>query len=163
MDIILKLFGEGKDLNILQMCMRALVVFFLALILIRLTGRRSFGMKMPFDNVITILLGAILSRAVAGASPFWPTIAASAVLALLHRILAWLAIKSDNFGKLVKGEPRILFVEGTYKKEEMNRFQITDKDIIEEVRVTANIDDMDKIKSVYVERSGELGVIKKEE
>jgi hypothetical protein len=38
MDTLITLFGEGKDLNSLQMAARAAVVFFGALILIRISG-----------------------------------------------------------------------------------------------------------------------------
>jgi len=38
MEILLKIFGEGKDLNALQMSCRGIVIFFVALVLIRISG-----------------------------------------------------------------------------------------------------------------------------
>ena len=35
-DLFIKLFGEGKDLTTLQICVRAFVMFFIALLLVRL-------------------------------------------------------------------------------------------------------------------------------
>jgi uncharacterized membrane protein YcaP (DUF421 family) len=67
------LFGEGTDLGPLQMALRALAVFVLALAMIRTAGRRSIGQHRPFDACTTVLLGAVLSRAVVGASPFRAT------------------------------------------------------------------------------------------
>lgn len=60
MHFIHELFGQGKNLNSLQMTCRGIVVFFFALILIRISGRRSFGIRTPLDNIIIILLGTIL-------------------------------------------------------------------------------------------------------
>lgn len=54
MNAVVALFGEGKSLDVLQMGMRALVVFFIAHVLIRLSGRRSFGQRAPFDYVVVI-------------------------------------------------------------------------------------------------------------
>jgi len=60
------------------MCRLAAVVFILAYLLICVSGRRSFALRSPLDNIIVILLGAVFSRAVVGASPFLPAMAASA-------------------------------------------------------------------------------------
>ena len=94
MDVLIAIFGEGKDLGSLQMAMRAVAVFFAALILIRISGRRSFGQRSPFDYVVAILLGATLSRVIVGASPATPTFMASLVIVLLHRALAWTCVRS---------------------------------------------------------------------
>ena len=50
------LWGSGKDLTALQMSVRALAIFFITLALVRLSGRRSFGRKTAFDNIIVIIL-----------------------------------------------------------------------------------------------------------
>lgn len=47
MEILIKIFGEGKELNALQMSGRGVVMFFIALVLIRISGRRSFGRPEP--------------------------------------------------------------------------------------------------------------------
>ena len=83
MHVFTAVFGEGTELDSLQMAMRAVAVFFAALILIRISGRRSFGQRSPFDYVVAILLGATLSRVIVGASPAIPTFAASLVIVLL--------------------------------------------------------------------------------
>jgi len=54
MQTINELFGQGFNLNILQMTLRAIVIFFIALILIRYTGMRMFGIKSAFDICVTI-------------------------------------------------------------------------------------------------------------
>lgn len=89
MEIFEQIFGVGKNLTIAQMSARGFVIFFIALALIRIAGMRSIGKGTAFDTVITIMLGAVLSRAVVGVSEFWPTLLASAVIAITHRIVAW--------------------------------------------------------------------------
>src|ERR1700710_1706281 len=92
MDILIAIFGEGKELDTLQMSARAVTVFVAALVCIRVSGRRSFGQRSPFDYVVAILLGATLSRVIVGASPAIPTIVASLVIVALHRALGWACV-----------------------------------------------------------------------
>jgi len=102
MEVINNLFGHGSDLNTLQMSLRAFSIFFIALILIRLTGMRAFGIKSAFDTCIIIMLGAVLSRAVVGASPFIPTIIASTFLVVIHKIIAEISVTNQTLSHLVK-------------------------------------------------------------
>lgn len=160
--LLIELFGQGKELTAWQMSLRTVVVFIICLLLIRLSGHRSFGMKMPFDNVITILLGAVLSRAVTGASPFLPIIISAVTIALLHRVFGWLGFYSKLFGRIVKGEELILYANGKLNFENMQRAMITEKDIHEEIRINGNVDSLEEVSLIYMERSGEVSVVKKE-
>ena len=153
--------GEGKELNPLQMAIRAILIFLMGLLLIRFSGRRTFGMISPFDNVISVLLGAILSRAVIGASPFLPTVMAAFVIVSLHRLFAWIALYNDVFGSLIKGNAKIIYEDGKIIRKNMKRFFITDKDLVEEIRLQGNVESFDEIKSAYIERNGKISIIKK--
>ena len=43
--------GTSESLDMLQMSLRAAACFVVALVLVRIAGRRAFGMRTPFDNV----------------------------------------------------------------------------------------------------------------
>lgn len=162
MELLIQIFGQGKDLSILQMSMRGIVIFMVSLLLVRIAGKRSFGMRMPLDNVLTILLGALLSRAIVGASPFFPVIISSLVIVLLYRLFAGLAFFSKLFGRAVKGDVTLIYRKGNFLHENMKHCMVTEKDIMEEVRIKANLDSLEEVQAVYVERNGEMGIIKKE-
>src|SRR5882757_7042576 len=89
MQILHSIFGTGRYLNVLQMTARSVVVFIIALILIRVSGRRSFSLHSPLDSIISVILGAVLSRAIVGASGFFPVIASCTALVLIHRLFAY--------------------------------------------------------------------------
>ncbi|MCE3226162.1 MAG: hypothetical protein K0S32_713 [Bacteroidetes bacterium] len=163
MNTVKYIFGEGEQLSVLQMSSRAVVIFCIGLILLRLSGRRAFGMRMPFDNVMAILLGAILSRAVTGASPFWPVVAASGIIAFLHRFFGWWGMKSRFFGKLIKGEAKVIYENGKLVRENMSYCRISENDLIEGIRSNSGLDSFEKIKTIYIERDGHISIIKKEE
>ena len=162
MDIFVQIFGEGKDLNILQMTSRGIISFFIALLLIRIAGRRAFGMKTAFDNIIALLLGAILSRAAVGASPFIPTVCSCLVIALLHRLFAILSIYSQKIGSFVKGNKILIYKEGDKKMNNMYRALASEHDLHEYMRLKLHKEDLDDVKEVYVERNGEISFLKKD-
>jgi uncharacterized membrane protein YcaP (DUF421 family) len=161
MDLIEQLIGTGKELTVSQMTVRTILIFLFSLLLIRIAGKRSFGMRMPLDNVLTILLGAILSRAIVGASPFLPILCSAFMLTLLYRIFGGLAFYNKWIGKMVKGSSRVLYKDKKLMEENMKKSMITHHDLMEGVRISSNIDSLDKVDTVYEERNGEISVIKK--
>ena len=124
---------SGEHLDAFQMGARAFFAFFLVIVLCRMTGMRAFGRKSSFDSVIVITLGAILSRAVVGASPVLPTVTACVVLCVLHRIVAIITARSQAFEKLVKGESEVLYRGGNFDRDTMHRTGISRADIEEAV------------------------------
>lgn len=160
MQVVYFLFGEGKELSVHQMCLRGVAIFLISLVLIRLSGRRSFGIRTPLDNIIVILLGALLSRAVVGASPFCSVVAASVAVVLLHRLFGWCIAHSKAFGKLIEGEKICLYKDGKFLRENMKYALVCEEDMMQGVRKSAQTDDMSKIRTVYMERNGEISVLK---
>src|SRR5450432_2879897 len=101
MQTIYELFGQGEHLNILQVSLRAIVIFLIALILIRFTGMRVFGIETAFDTCIIIMLGAVLTRAIVGASPFLPTVVASVALVTVQKLIAAISVNNQMVSHLV--------------------------------------------------------------
>jgi len=161
MSFLIQLFGEGKDLTALQMSCRGVIVFIIALLLIRISGRRSFGIRTPLDNIIIILLGAILSRAVVGASAFVPVIITCFVIVAFHRFVGWLIANSKFVALFVESDKIILFENGKYLPGNLKRVQLTEEDVMQGVRKSALTEDLKTIKYIYIERNGEISAIRK--
>ena len=161
MEIINQLFGHGPDLNALQMSLRATACFFVALILIRYTGMRVFGIKSAFDICITIMLGAVLARAVVGASPFLPTVAACAALVVIHKIIADISVSNQFISHLVKGKPLSLYKDGILNDKNLRKCSLSFGDVMEEVRLEMNQNSLDNIEEIFMERTGKISVIEK--
>ena len=123
MDIFIQIFGIGKDLTAWQMSARSIAIFFIALLLIRISGRRSFGVRAPLDNIIIILLGSVLSRAVVGASPFIPVVVACFATVVLHRCIGWLIANSRLVAWLIESDKIMLFEKGRYIPRNLKRVQ----------------------------------------
>ncbi|MDR6519600.1 uncharacterized membrane protein YcaP (DUF421 family) [Variovorax paradoxus] len=155
------LFGEGSALTPWQMAARALVVFFFALAMIRASGRRSFGQQSPFDICITVLLGAVLSRAVVGASPFWSTMAAGAALVATHRLVALAGRRWQGFEDLVNGHKITLVRDGRLDEKAMHHALVSHKDIDEALRQQGGGVSLDEVECAVLERDGKLSIVKR--
>ena len=160
-EFVLRIFGTGDNLDPGQMTARSFVMFFIALILIRISGMRSFGSKSAFDNIIVIMLGAILSRAVVGASPFISTVAAGITICVVHRVLAKLCTRFHFISNLLKGTDQLLYGNGQLHKKNMMKADITQGDLEEGIRLAANVNSLEKIDEVRMERSGQISVVLK--
>lgn len=161
MELVTEIFGQGKDLNICQMSCRGIVVFFIALLLIRISGRRSFGIRTPLDNIISISLGAVLSRAIVGASAFIPVIATCFIIVILHRLFSWFIAHSSSFSKVMEGNKILLYTNGHFIKDNLQKALICEEDVMQGIRKSALTEDLAKIEKVYMERNGEISAIKK--
>ncbi|MDB4921524.1 DUF421 domain-containing protein [Mucilaginibacter sp.] len=161
MELIKEIFGEGKDLNALQMSCRGIIVFIIAFLLIRISGRRSFGVRTALDNIISISLGAILSRAVVGASDFVPVVVACFVIVFLHRLFGWFIANSKRVSRVMEGDKILLYSNGKFIPANLKKALVCEEDIMQGVRKSALTENLDKIDKVYIERNGEISAIKK--
>ena len=164
METLLNWFGPDDDdaLTPLQMGMRAVVISVYCLALLRISGRRAMALGTPVDNVYAILLGSVLSRAVTGASPFLPVITAAAAITLLHRLFSYASLYSKKFGRIVKGQAKVVYRNGAFNKRNMRYCRMSMHDLMAGVRVASGLDRLDNIKAIYVERNGQISVIRKE-
>jgi uncharacterized membrane protein YcaP (DUF421 family) len=160
-ETLIGLSVEPKDLTFVQISLRGIIVFLATLIMVRLGHKRSLARKTPFDAVLLVILAAVLSRAINGSAPFFPTLGGGVVLVLLHRLFAYLAYHSHRFGILVKGAPDTIVREGECDFPMMRRNHVSMHDLEEDMRLNGHLDDLSKVRLARVERSGDISFIKK--
>ncbi|KAI3593533.1 hypothetical protein D9X30_1260 [Cupriavidus sp. U2] len=160
-------FGVGRELAWYQMSARAALVFLATWLLLRAAGRRTFAQKTAFDLCIMLLLGAILSRAVAGASPILGTLAAAAVLVFMHRLVCMLSATWPAIDRVVSGRPIVLVKDGREDRQARRRAMLSDEDLDANARAklhTPGWDDQrhgrgDKQWDVVLERDGQISFV----
>ncbi|WP_246849897.1 MULTISPECIES: DUF421 domain-containing protein [Rufibacter] len=167
METLEYILGIGDEhLNWWQMSVRAVIVFFVSLTYIRLANKRIFGQQSTFDIVLSIMYGSIMSRAITGTSPFFPTLAAGIVLILLHRMLASVAFQfghGHGISNFLKGKTVSLVKDGKVLEDQMRAHSITENDIIEVLRTKGGPVDIAKIETACLERSGSISVVYKDD
>ena len=149
----------GEQLTAAQMVLRAVVVYLVWLAAVRFADRRLLGKYSPFDVVLYVILGAVLGRAINGSTPFFETMGAGGVLVGMHWIFAVLSARSHGFGRLVKGEESLIVRDGEVLRAEMRRNHLSDRDLLEMLRLNGHTADPREVAAAYLERNGEVSVI----
>src|SRR3954451_17931180 len=80
---------KAEELNTLQVCVRAVVVFIILIAFVRFGKKRFLGKATAFDAILVIMIGSIASRAISGTAPFIPSLAGTFVLILTHWIISY--------------------------------------------------------------------------
>lgn len=159
-----RVFGLNTDLEtILMFAMRAIVVFVLSVLFVRIGGKRLFNKNSAFDIVAAIMLGSILSRAITDSSPFIPTLVAAAFLVFTHRFFAYLSYRSNWLGKQIKGRKTALIKDGKLLEENMRKSHITRRDLLLAAREQAKLDKLEDIEEANLERSGNISILPKKD
>ncbi|PRY16415.1 uncharacterized protein DUF421 [Pontibacter ummariensis] len=154
--------GSGEDINWWQMALRAIIVFFAALFIVRTGSPRIFGKNTIFDIVLGIIYGSVLSRAITGNAPFVPTLVAALTLVLLHKGLAAISYHSSfGIGNMIKGRPMVLVKDGEMQKKAMRSSSVTEEDLREALRNSGCSPDLDLIEVAYLERNGDISIVTK--
>jgi uncharacterized membrane protein YcaP (DUF421 family) len=154
--------GQAKELTLLQISIRGLIIFIAGLTMVRVGDRRSLSQKTAFDAIFIVLLGSMLSRAINGAAPFFPTIGAGVILVFIHRGFAFVAFRSHWFGKVIKGVDETLVRNGEIIWKTMAQCLVSKHDLEEDLRLDAKTEDISEIRVARLERSGDISFIKKE-
>jgi len=155
------LWGSGELLAQWQMAARALAMFAVMLVLLRIAGVRLLHQKSTFDVVVAIMVGAVAARGIVGASPFGSTVAASGVLVVVHRMVAWLAVRFEGFGDLIKGRRVVLFRDGGFDESRLATTTISRSDVMESLRLETQQPSLDPVEEAALERCGRISFLKR--
>jgi uncharacterized membrane protein YcaP (DUF421 family) len=141
--IFLGLGAEPKTLTFMQISLRGIIVFIFTLVMVRIGARRS------------------LARAINGSAELLPTIGGGFAMVAFHRLLAWIAFYSHGFGNLIKGADEILIRDGELVHRKLRNNHITRHDLEEDLRLALHAEDIARIRSARLERSGDISFIEK--
>ena len=141
----------------------AVVGYFFLLFTVRILSRRPGAQMTPTEFVLIFLMGGVIILATVG-DDHSETNAVCAVIAvaLIHRLVATIKIRSPRFGAIVDGTPLVVLEKGQWHVEAMDKMRVTDEDVMAAAR-TKGMKNLDGIKYAILERNGAISTIKKEE
>jgi len=150
---------KGEDINLWQMSLRAFIVFFAAIAMIRLGNKRFMGKNTAMDVMLGIVFGSVVSRAITGNAPFFPALAAGVTLVAVHWAVSAIGFRSHSFGTVFKGHETLLIQDGEMDRKAMKKSHISEHDLQEALRNHGKEPDIGQVKAAHLERDGKISII----
>lgn len=140
---------------------RAVIIYAVVLLMVKLMGKREVGQLSPFDFVVGVMIGSVAAIPMENARlPFLPALVPIIVLAGLEILVSTLALHSVKFRKLVEDKPTILISEGKLLPDNMRRVRMNIDDLKQELRKHGVVD-ISEVKEGTLESSGNFSLILK--
>ncbi len=142
---------------------RAIVLYIVVLIVMRLMGKREIGQLQPFELAISIMIADLASTPMTEIGiPITNGIVPILGLLVMHLVISTLNIKSIKLREIICGKPRLLIYRGKIDEEALRKERLTVNELQEKLR-SKDVVTLGEVEYAILETSGEVTVIKKPE
>ena len=142
---------------------RAIILYIVVLVVMRLMGKREIGQLQPFELAISIMIADLAAVPMSELGiPISNGIIPILALLVMYMLISILNMKSVNFRKIMSGKPAMLIYRGKINEEALRKESITINELQERLRVD-NIFNLGDVEYAILETNGELTVIQKPE
>ena len=143
--------------------LRAIFLYIVVLIVMRLMGKREIGQLQPFELAISIMIADLASIPMTEIGiPIFNGIVPILGLLVMHLILSLINLKSLKAREIICGKPSILIYRGKINEKELKKERFTINELEERLRGN-NIYNLGDVEYAILETSGQVTVIQKPE
>ena len=140
---------------------RAIVLYILVLIVMRLMGKREIGQLQPFELAIAIMIADLASIPMTDTGvPISNGIVPILGLLVMHLLISIINLKSMKAREIICGKPRILIYRGKIDEEALKKERFTLNELQERLR-DKNIINVFDVEYAILETNGQISVIEK--
>jgi uncharacterized membrane protein YcaP (DUF421 family) len=140
---------------------RAIVLYIVVLIVMRLMGKREIGQLQPFELAISILIADLASIPMTEIGiPITNGIIPILGLLVMHLIISIINMKSIRARAVICGKPSILIYRGKIDEKVLRKERFTINELEERLRGN-NIVNIGDVEYAILETSGQVTVIQK--
>lgn len=140
---------------------RALVLYIIVVIVMRIMGKRQIGQLQPFELAIAIMISELAAVPMQNTGiPLINGIIPILTLLIAQLFMSFLSLKSIRARAIICGKPTILIEKGHICESALRKELYTLNDLLEQLRISnyANISD---VEYAILETNGQLSIIPK--
>lgn len=142
---------------------RAIILYIIVLIVMRLMGKREIGQLQPFELAISIMIADLASIPMTELGiPIFNGIIPILGLLVMHLIISIINMKSLKAREVICGKPSILIYRGKIDEKALKKERFTINELEERIRGN-NVVNLGDIEYAILETSGQVTVIQKPE
>jgi uncharacterized membrane protein YcaP (DUF421 family) len=144
-----------------QLVLRAVIVYVVLLVMVRLSGKRTVGQFTPFDLILIVLLGNAVQNSLVGEdkSLLGGLILAGTLIGL-NGLTGWITARSRRLDRWIEGSPVLLVRDGEVFDSVLRRQQVSLADLKQALR-QADCDEMGEVALAVLETNGHISVVKR--
>ena len=136
---------RDDGLPVMDIVIRAAVIFVFIWVLMRVIGRRELSSMEPFDLIMLVVIGDLIQQGVTQQDlSVTGALLAAATIGLLTVLLAWLNYRFPRLRPALEGRPVVLVEDGKAIEQNLKRERIT----LEELAAQARLKEIDSISDV---------------
>ena len=147
--------------ELLLTALRAVAVYALMLLVIRVSGKRAIGNFTAFDLLVALMLGEVVDEIIYGDVTFVQGALVILVVTALQYGNSWLSYWDHGSDRILEGTPTIIVRDGELDRRGMRAERMNAKDVMAELRLYG-ISDVREVKLALLEVDGRVSVIKHE-
>jgi len=146
-----------------EFILRAVIVYVVVLVMVRVAGKRTLGQFTPFDMLLLVLLGNAVQNALLGPdTSLGGGLLLAATLIALNYIVGWITTRSALMEQVIEGEPVVLARHGRVLQKVLQRELVSKADFAKAMR-DAGCDQVDEVDLALLETNGHITIILKKD
>ena len=140
---------------------RAIILYIIVLIVMRLMGKREIGQLEPFELAISIMIADLATIPMSGIGiPISNGIIPILGLLVMHLFISILNMKSIRARMIICGKPSILIYRGKIDEKVLKKERFTINELQERLRGN-NVTNISDVEYAILETSGDVTIILK--
>ena len=141
--------------------LRAVILYVIVLIVMRLMGKREIGQLQPFELAIAIMIADLASGPMTDTGiPIFNGIIPILSLLVMHLLISFINLKSNKMRELICGRPTILVYRGKIDEKALKKERFTLNELEEKLR-SKDVINLGDVEYAILETSGDVTVIQK--
>lgn len=144
----------------MESVVRAVIVYFVVLLLIRLSGRRTLGQLTAFDFVLLLVLSDTVQDALVGEDrSMTNAVLLGSTLLFVDVAMSLVKRSWPAAGHVIDGRPLAVVRDGKVEKALLHKARIDESEILCAARKSHGLEAMEDVRHAVIEADGEISIV----